>query len=36
MIFFESIDSTNTWAASHFAELKDGELVAAAVQTAGR
>ena len=36
MIFFESIDSTNTWATSHFAELKDGELVAAAVQTAGR
>ena len=36
MIFFESIDSTNTWAASHFAELEDGELVAAAVQTAGR
>lgn len=36
MIFFDTIDSTNTWAAAHFAELADGELVAAAVQTAGR
>ena len=36
MIFFDSIDSTNTWAAAHFAELADCELVAAAVQTAGR
>ena len=36
MIFFDTIDSTNTWAAARFAELADGELVAAAVQTAGR
>ena len=36
MIFFDTIDSTNTWAAAHFGELADGELVAAAVQTAGR
>ena len=36
MIFFDTIDSTNTWAVAHFAELKDCELVAAAVQTAGR
>ncbi len=36
MIFFDTIDSTNTWAVAHFAELNDGELVAAAVQTAGR
>ena len=36
MIFFDTIDSTNTWAAAHFAELADCELVAAAVQTAGR
>jgi len=36
MIFFETIDSTNTWAAAHFGELADGELVAAAEQTAGR
>ena len=36
MIFFDTIDSTNTWAAAHFAELNDCELVAAAVQTAGR
>ena len=36
MIFFDTIDSTNTWASAHFAELADGELVAAAVQTAGR
>ena len=36
MIFFDTIDSTNTWAAAHFNELADGELVAAAVQTAGR
>ena len=36
MIFFETIDSTNTWAAAHFGEIADGELVAAAVQTAGR
>ena len=36
MIFFETIDSTNTWAVAHFAELADCELVAAAVQTAGR
>ena len=36
MIFFDTIDSTNTWASAHFAELSDGELVAAAVQTAGR
>jgi len=36
MIFFDTIDSTNTWAAAHFSELADGELVAAAVQTAGR
>jgi BirA family biotin operon repressor/biotin-[acetyl-CoA-carboxylase] ligase len=36
MIFFDTIDSTNTWAAEHFGELADGELVAAAVQTAGR
>lgn len=36
MIFFDTIDSTNTWAAAHFGELVDCELVAAAVQTAGR
>ena len=36
MIFFDTIDSTNTWAVAHFAELADCELVAAAVQTAGR
>ena len=36
MIFFDTIDSTNTWAAAHFGELPDCELVAAAVQTAGR
>ena len=36
MIFFDTIDSTNTWAVAHFAELVDCELVAAAVQTAGR
>ena len=36
MIFFDTIDSTNTWAAAHFGELADCELVAAAVQTAGR
>ena len=36
MIFFDTIDSTNTWASAHFDELADGELVAAAVQTAGR
>ena len=36
MIFFDTIDSTNTWAVAHFAELNDCELVAAAVQTAGR
>lgn len=36
MIFFDTIDSTNTWATAHFAELADCELVAAAVQTAGR
>ena len=36
MVFFDTIDSTNTWASAHFAELNDGELVAAAVQTAGR
>jgi len=36
MIFFDAIDSTNTWAVAHFAELADCELVAAAVQTAGR
>ena len=36
MIFFETIDSTNTWAVTHFTELADCELVAAAVQTAGR
>ncbi len=36
MIFFDTIDSTNTWAVAHFAELDDCELVAAAVQTAGR
>ena len=36
MIFFDTLDSTNTWAAAHFAELPDAELVAAAVQTAGR
>ena len=36
MIFFDTIDSTNTWSAAHFGELADGELVAAAVQTAGR
>ena len=36
MIFFDTLDSTNAWAAAHFAELADCELVAAAVQTAGR
>ena len=36
MIFFDTIDSTNTWAAAHFSELDDCELVAAAMQTAGR
>ena len=36
MIFFDTIDSTNTWAVAHFGELADCELVAAAVQTAGR
>ena len=36
MIFFDTIDSTNTWAVAHFDELADCELVAAAVQTAGR
>jgi BirA family biotin operon repressor/biotin-[acetyl-CoA-carboxylase] ligase len=36
MIFFDTIDSTNTWASAHFAELDDCELVAAAMQTAGR
>jgi len=36
MIFFDTIDSTNTWSTAHFGELADGELVAAAVQTAGR
>ncbi len=36
MIFFDTIDSTNSWAVAHFAELADCELVAAAVQTAGR
>ena len=36
MKFFDTIDSTNTWAVAHFAELADCELVAAAVQTAGR
>lgn len=36
MIFFDTIDSTNIWAAAHFAELADRELVAAAAQTAGR
>ena len=36
MKFFNTIDSTNTWAVAHFAELADCELVAAATQTAGR
>ena len=36
MIFFDTIDSTTTWAVAHFAELNDRELVAAATQTAGR
>ena len=36
MIFFDTIDSTTTWAVAHFAELDDRELVVAATQTAGR
>ena len=36
MIFFDTIDSTTTWAVAHFAELNDRELVVAATQTAGR
>ncbi len=36
MIFFDTIDSTTTWAVAHFAELADRELVVAAMQTAGR
>ena len=36
MIFFDTIDSTTTWAVAHFAELNDSELVVAATQTAGR
>ena len=36
MIFFDTIDSTITWAVAHFSEIPDGEMVAAGVQTAGR
>ena len=36
MIFFDTIDSTTTWAVAHFTELADRELVVAATQTAGR
>ena len=36
MIFFDTIDSTTTWAVAHFVELNDRELVVAATQTAGR
>ena len=36
MIFFDTIDSTTTWAVAHFAELNDRELVVAATQTSGR
>ena len=34
--YFDTLDSTNTYAVSHFEELSDGDLVVAAVQTAGR
>ena len=36
MIYFDTIDSTYTWAVAHFNEIPDGGFVAAAVQTAGR
>ena len=36
MIYFDTIDSTITWAVAHFNELADCEFIAAAVQTAGR
>ena len=36
MIYFDTIDSTLTWAVAHFNELTDCEFIAAAVQTAGR
>ncbi len=35
MQFFDVLDSTNTYAKQHFAELSDGELIAAGEQTAG-
>ena len=34
--FFETLDSTNTYAVRHFDELSDGDLVVAKKQTAGR
>ena len=34
--YFETLDSTNTYAVSHFDELADGDLVVAGRQTAGR
>ena len=36
MIYFDTIDSTITWAVAHFNELADCEVIAAAVQSAGR
>ena len=36
MIYFDTIDSTITWAVAHFNVLADCEFIAAAVQTAGR
>lgn len=36
MILLDEVDSTNTYAKQHFAELADGTLVAARMQTAGR
>lgn len=34
--FFETLDSTNTYAVRHFDELSDGDLIVAKEQTAGR
>ena len=33
---FESLESTNTWALEHFAEINHGDVIRADVQTAGR
>ena len=34
--YFETLDSTNTYAVRHFDELSDGDLIVAETQTAGR